>query len=417
MATIVLSSLGSRGDCHPLLALGLRLGTAGHTVRFAVPGYFAEDTRAAGFETVTLAGDLYAAMAPFEQALYSGGSSIEQFRLIIEHDVMPHMDARVSQLRAACVNADLLVASGLHIPASVVADLTGIPWGSVLFSPLSVPSAYTEPIPHQLPIPAGIQRQLTRLSWMAGGALLSGVADGPINAYRATLGLAPRHEQLLLGACSERLVALAASPALVSPPPDWPPHVHMTGFCFWDAPNTWSDPALDAFCITRQPIVAISAGSMSPSVPTAFQAFYRDSCAAVRALGARVIIIGARPDPALHGDDVYTTPYAPFSAVYPRCQAVINHGGIGSIAQALRAGVPLLCVPWGLDQAYNAGQVVRQGAGRSIGARAYSARRATDALNSFLTDPTYRSHSQRLREQIQREDGPAALQIAVQRLL
>lgn len=417
MARIILSSLGSRGDCHPLLALALRLRDAGHAVRFAVPGYFVDDTRAAGFETITLAGDLYAAMAPFEQALYSGGSSIDQFRLIIEHDVMPHMAARVSQLRDACGDADLLIASGLHIPASIVADLTGIPWASVLFSPLSVPSAYIEPIPHQLPFPAGIQRQLTRLSWMAGGALLSGVADGPINAYRASVGLAPRHEQLLLGACSDRLVALAASPALVPPPPDWPPQVRMTGFCFWDAPTTWSDPALDAFCTTGQPVVAISAGSMSPSVPTAFQAFYRESCAAARALKARLVVIGATPDAELQGDDVYITPYAPFSAIYPRCRAVINHGGIGSIAQALRAGVPLLCVPWGLDQAYNAGQVVRQGAGRSISARAYSARRATDALHALFTDPTYRRHSQRLSAQMSREDGPADLQNEVQRLL
>jgi len=417
MAKIVLSSLGSRGDCHPLLALGLRLRDANHTVRFAVPGYFADDTRAAGFETVALAGDLYAAMAPFEQALYGGGSSVEQFRLIIAHDVMPHMAARVAQLRAACVNADLLIASGLHIPGSIVADLTGIPWGSVLFSPLSIPSAYIEPIPHQLPLPAGLQRQLTRLSWMAGSALLSGVADGPINAYRATLSLPPRHEQLLLGACSDRLVALAASPALVPPPPDWPPQVRMTGFCFWDGPTTWSDPALDRFCAKHRRLVAISAGSMAPSVPTAFRAFYRDSCAAARALGTGVIIIGATPDPELHSEEVYIMPYAPFSSVYPRCMAVINHGGIGSIAQALRAGVPLLTVPWGLDQAYNAGQVVRQGAGRSISARAYSARRATDALDVLFTDSSYRGHSRRLRQHIQREDGPAALHTEVARLL
>jgi len=417
MATIILSSLGSRGDCHPLLALGLRLRDVGHTVRFAVPGYFADDRRNAGFVTVVLAGDLYAAMAPFEQALYGGGSPIDQFRLIITHDVMPHMEARVAQLRTLCANADLLVASGLHIPASIVADLTGMPWASVLFSPLSVPSAFIEPIQHQLPIPSGIQRQLTRLSWMAGAALLSSVADGPINSYRTGLGLPPRHEQLLLGACSDRLVALAASPALVPPPPDWPPQVRMTGFCFWDAPTTWSDPALDAFCATDQPIIAISAGSMAPAVPTAFRAFYRDSAAAARAIGARMLIIGAPSDPELHGDAIYVTPYAPFSAVYPRCQAVINHGGIGSIAQALRAGVPLLAVPWGLDQVYNAGQVVRQGAGRSISARAYSARRATDALHALLTDPTYRRHSQRLQEQIGREDGPAGLQIEVQGLL
>lgn len=417
MATIVLSSLGSRGDCHPLLALALRLRDHGHRVRFAVPASFADETRTAGFETITLAGDLYAAMAPVEQALYGGGSTFAQFRLIIEHDVLPHLAARVAQLKGACADADLLVASGQHIPAAIVADLTGIAWASVLFSPLSVPSAHIEPIPHQLPIPAGLQRHLTRLSWMAGAALLSSVADEPVNAYRATLGLSPRREQLLLGACSDRLVALAASPALVAPPPDWPPHVQMTGFCFWDAPANWSDPALDAFCDTDQPLVAISAGSMAPSVPTAFRAFYRDSVAAARVAGARALVIGAAPDPDLIGDDVFVTPYAPFSVVYPRCQVVINHGGIGSIAQALRAGVPLLMVPWGLDQAYNANVVARQGAGRVITARSYAARRATDALVELLRDSTSRGHSQRLGLQIAHEDGAATLTETVQHLL
>jgi UDP:flavonoid glycosyltransferase YjiC (YdhE family) len=417
MATMILSSLGSRGDCHPLLALGLRLRERGHRVRFALPQHIADDARALGFETIVFVGDVTAAIAPFEHEIYRGGSSIEQFRLLLQHDVLPHMDARVAQLCALCADADLLVASSVHIPASIVADVTGMRWASVLFSPLSVPSAFIEPIPHHLPIPGLLQRQLTRLSWMAGAALLRGVADRPINAYRAKLGLPPRHDQLLLGSCSDQLVAIAASPSFVPPPPDWPPHVHMTGFCFWDAHSTWVDPALDAFLDSAQPVIAVSAGSMAPDVPTAFRTFYHNSVAAARALGARALVIGAAPDEAMRGDDVFVTPYAPFSAVYPRCQVVINHGGMGSIAQALRAGVPLLAVPWGLDQGYNAGQVVRRGLGRTLDARTYSVEKATAALHTLRSDPSYRQQSQRLCDQMQREDGAAALATAVQGLV
>lgn len=417
MATIVLTSLGSRGDCHPLLALAIGLRRAGHTAILAVPPAFAGDSRAAGFTTVTLAGDLYAAVAPFEQTLYGGGSSLDQFRIIIEHDVLPHMDARVGQLRELCAAADLLVSSGLHFPAAIVADLTGLAWASVLFSPLSVPSAYIEPIPHHLPIPAGLQQQLTRLSWAAGSALLSTIADPPINAYRRRLSLPPRHAQLLLGACSDTRIALAASPAFVPPPPDWPAHVRMTGFCFWDTQEAWADPELDAFLDTGQPVIAISAGSMAPTVPTAFRRFYQASCAAARSLGAKVVIIGAAGAGIPAAADVYLTPYAPFSAVYPRCQAVINHGGMGSIGQALRAGTPILAVPWGLDQAYNAGQLARQGLGQSIAARAYTAERATDALRALLTDGAYRQRGRRVRDQIAQEDGVAALQAEILDLL
>ena len=114
----------------------------------------------------------------------------------------------------------------------------------------------------------------------------------------------------------------------------------------------------------------------------------------------------ALPDPL--PDDVFALPFAPFSQVYPRCAAVIHHGGIGTLAQSLRAGVPALVVPWGVDQFFAGGQLARVGAGRWIRRPAFTAERGAHEVATLLEDPGYRKRAQAIAHQIAAEDGVAA---------
>src|SRR5262249_10152945 len=155
----------------------------------------------------------------------------------------------------------------------------------------------------------------------------------------------------------------------------------------WDRPSAWRAPeGLSAFFAAPGPVVAVSTGSMSLETATAFGAFYRDSIAGARAAGARTLVIGAPrevlPDPL--PARVLALPFAPFSEVYPRCATVIHHGGVGTTAQALRAGAPQLVVPWAVDQFWTGAQVQRIGAGRAVQRRAYTAARAEAALHDLL---------------------------------
>jgi UDP:flavonoid glycosyltransferase YjiC (YdhE family) len=106
---------------------------------------------------------------------------------------------------------------------------------------------------------------------------------------------------------------------------------------------------------------------------------------------------------------VLTLPFAPYSAIFPRCAAVIHHGGIGTVAQCLRAGVPALVVPGGLDQPFNAAQVARLGVGVWRPRREFTAARAAHALGSLLDDPGYRERALAMADAIAREDGAGAL--------
>ena len=116
-------------------------------------------------------------------------------------------------------------------------------------------------------------------------------------------------------------------------------------------------------------------------------------------------------------EDVLHIAFAPFSEVFPACAAVIHHGGIGTLAQCLLAGVPSLVVPGGMDQPFNAAQVVQRKAGVWIPRKRYTARRAEKALKGLLSTPTSQEHVRKIQAQIMQEDGVALLCTAVERVL
>ena len=417
MARVIISTFGSSGDLNPFLALGLALRARGHAIRFAVQDNFRPMVEALGFPVDLLSGNVVASLTPTARQMLGKSNPVASLSVLMRQGILPTLAANVEELRQACLQADLLVASSGQFAASLVADLTGIPWVTVALSPVTIPSAHliTQPQPFALPGP--MQRASNRLSWKLGALLLGRIADRPINRVRAGYKLPPRQEVLWLGNASDKLVCLACSPAFQPPPPDWPAHVRMTGFCFWDTPTTWqAPPELEAYLNDERPLVEVTAGSIGPEMRRAFLPYFRTSIAAIHQAGARALVIGLAPSDLGEPPDqgVLALPFAPYSTILPRCAAVIQHGGIGTIAQSLRFGTPMLVVPWGFDQVYSAQQVARLGAGLSISWRSFTAERATRTLKELLYAPRAREVAQRLRDQLAREDGVAALCAAIE---
>jgi UDP:flavonoid glycosyltransferase YjiC (YdhE family) len=414
MARIVITTFGTSGDINPFVALGLGLRSRGHDVAFAVEEGFREIVVSAGFPVHHLTGDAKGALEPHMGELLGKTNPLKSMQVLVEKYIVPTLRPRIHDLLAACEGADLLVASASQIAAEFVADLTSIPLVTVTLTPITVPSAYIEPQPQPFPFPHRLQLAFNRASWALGTHLVGRIFDPPVNRVRAEHRLRSHKHWMYTDASntSARLVAVAVSPAFCPPPPDWPPFVRGTGFLFWDRPSTWRAPEeLSAFFTAPGPVVAVSTGSVSLYTATAFGAFYRDSISGVRAAGARALVIGAPrevlPDPL--PTDVLALPFAPFSEVYPHCAAVIHHGGIGTTAQALRAGAPQLVGPWAVDQFWTGAQVQRIDAGRSVQRRAYTAARAGAILRDLLQNPRYRDHCGAIAAQISAEDGAATL--------
>jgi UDP:flavonoid glycosyltransferase YjiC (YdhE family) len=420
MARLVVTTFGSTGDLNPFIALGVALRSRGHEVLFAVEANLQPQLSLLGFAVHLLTGDQEKALAPFRHQIFNHDQPLTSLKLLVDHYILPTLPAKVAELREICQQADLLISVAPQFAASIVAELLHIPWVSVILAPSTLPSASiaVQPLPVQLP--ASLQRLSNRFSWFIGGMFLRQIVDKPINSVRRAFQVPPRSNLMWIGNLSPQLSILAVSPAFLPRPGDWPESLKMTGFCFWDRPATWQFPeTLKAFLQGDKPLVAVTAGSVAPEERSLFASYYRTSIESILACGARALAINAPASTILseQHSDVLHLPFVPFSAVFPACAVVIHHGGIGTIAQCLRAGVPSLVVPGGMDQPFNAAQVVQRKAGLWIPRKQYTTKRAMPALNALLYMPTYQERVREIQAQILREDGVATCCTAIEQAL
>jgi UDP:flavonoid glycosyltransferase YjiC (YdhE family) len=227
----------------------------------------------------------------------------------------------------------------------------------------------------------------------------------PVNRFRATLHLPPIDRVMHRWLHSPQLV-IGFFPEWFAPPqPDWPAHTHLVGFPLWDAgqPGTIA-PDVDEFLAAGAPPVIFTPGSAGATL----HSYFRESVAAARDLGVRTMVVTNYPDqvPKELPPNVRTFGYLPFSQILPRAAMLVYHGGIGTLAQTVKAGIPHLVVPNGHDQFDNGFRIDRLGLGRSIPQTAYRARAVVPAIRSMLDDGGLRA---RCRDYSRRIDSDAAL--------
>jgi UDP:flavonoid glycosyltransferase YjiC (YdhE family) len=229
-----------------------------------------------------------------------------------------------------------------------------------------------------------------------------------LNAFRSTLGLAPVRGIFSRYFHSPQLV-LGLFPDWYAPPqPDWPANTHLTGFILHDdggSPEALAEAG--AFLDGGPAPLLVTPGSAAMDRTT----FFRRTVEACRKSGVRAMLVTNHPGqlPAALPDGIRAFPYLPFSRVLPRCSAVVYHGGIGTLAQAIKAGVPQLVVSNSHDQPDNAQRVERLGLGIGVGQSAYGRGRARRAIAEVLGSADIR---RRCREFAPRIDSRASLERA-----
>ncbi len=124
--------------------------------------------------------------------------------------------------------------------------------------------------------------------------------------------------------------------------------------------------------------------------------FYQVSVEAARRLNRRAVLLGGKEVPGTSSSQVITLPYAPYAQIFPRAVVNVHQGGSGTTGQALRAGRPMLIVPYGWDQPDNAARIERLGSGLHVPRTDYSPKTATAALERLLGEPGSRRERRRL---------------------
>ena len=315
-------------------------------------------------------------------------------------------------LRHAVQGADVLITHPVTLAGPLLARKSGLPWVSTVLAPASLWSAYDPFVPPNAP-------------WLHAALRFGGplVAHGfkklveagtnawlkPLFEFRKELGLPKNGHPVFEGQYSPALNLALFSKVMCAPQKDWPANTVVTGFPFYDKKDDSStESELLRFLNSGSAPIVFTLGSAAVYVAGEF---FRESIEAARILGRRaVLLVGAdrnRPAEPLP-DGVAVFNYAPYGELLPRAAAVVHQGGVGTTGQTLRAGVPMLVMPYNHDQPDNAARVVRLGVARTISRESYKARSVVKELTGLMEKPSYAERAKVVGEQVRAENGAAA---------
>lgn len=405
---IVLSTLGSLGDLHPLMGLALGLKSRGFETVMATSGFYRDRVEAAGLSFRPLR-PLAAPDDP--QMLRTVLNPRSGPEYLIRELLMPHLSEMYEDLLQATVGADFLISGEVVLAAPLVAEKRGLPWAAAILAPFSLFSAYD---PSVFPFLQGLQ-VLTRAppfvqrGFLQAAKFLTRDWGAPVARLRSSLGLRATRHPLLQDRFSPLLNLALFSPVLGRRQRDWPANTVQTGFVFFDqdpgAAARGDLASVEDFLATGASPVVFTLGSAAVGDPGRF---YDDSAAAAHRIGKRALLLAGRN--RLAGPDLpdaLAVEYAPYSTVFPRSACVVHQGGVGTTAQALRAGKPQVVMPFAFDQPDNAARISRLGAGVCIPRHRYSIDRAARLLNRVFTEPLFGERARLAGEQVRREEGLA----------
>jgi MGT family glycosyltransferase len=132
-----------------------------------------------------------------------------------------------------------------------------------------------------------------------------------------------------------------------------------------------------------------------------------------------IVTVGHTMDPAQFGElppNVHVEHYIPQTLLFPRCAAVVTHGGFGTVLSALSHGLPLVVIPIAADQPVNARRCTALGVGRAIDVTKVTPETVREAVRAVLNEPSYSVHAQRLREEMAALPGPEYAVALLERL-
>ncbi len=401
-AHIVLHTFGSLGDLHPYLALGL--ADRGHRVTVATSSSYRQRVERLGFEFHPVQPEFDPGDPALLKRVMNPRSGTE---FVMNQLYFPGLREGFKDLAAICEGKDMLISSPIGYAAILVAATSGIPWLSTALAPISFFSRHDPPL--LIPELLGVKplHGLNRVAILVGRLLARSWA-APYRQLRSELGMAPAANPIFEGIFSPRGVLALFSPQLAAPQSDWPPETRIAGFLYHDGaePDEGLSAELEHFLGAGAPPLVFTLGSAAVEVAGDF---YRQSLAAAQRLGHRAVLVvgrgglGRLPEDLPEG--VLAVEYAPYSALFPRAAAIVHQGGIGTTARALRAGKPMLVVPFAQDQFDNAAHVRRLGVGLALRSRRYRGDRAVRWLARLLEDEAIGKRAAALGERVAAEDG------------
>jgi UDP:flavonoid glycosyltransferase YjiC (YdhE family) len=405
---VLIETVGSAGDVHPFVAVGQALQARGHEVVLFSNEHFRDVVETAALRFVSTSTEAnYDEITSDPDLWHPTRGPVVVLRNTVANLLAPSVEAILAEDPD---DETVIVAPTLGFAGRCAAELSGVPFVRAHLQPTAFRSVHHAPRLPGLWMPELTPAWWKRLLYRISDAIIDQVVGEHLNGYRAVKGLPPVR-RVFDDWIQQADALLALYPKWFAPPqPDAPAGVHHSGFLLFDrADQEALDPDLAAWLRDGEPPVVFTHGSANRHGA----AFFESSAGVARTLGVRALLV-TREEGAveyLTDSGVRHASYVPFSAILPHAAAFVHHGGVGTTAQGLAAGVPQLVVPMGFDQPDNADRVVRLRAGGRIPARRYRLRTATALLRRILDDAYMRDAARDLSTRI---DSGAAARIAAE---
>jgi len=419
MSRIVVTTLGTLGDLHPMIAIGLELRQRGHDVVFVTHQVYQSKIEALGFEFHSMRPDFTAMNDPQEMARMMDLKTGQEY--MVRKWANPSLREMYDDLINVAKGADFIFSGEGVIATPLVAEKLGMRWASSAMVPMGFFSVYDPPVLAAFPSLAKLYKfgPIVNKAIVNFAKLVSNSWAEPIRQLRRKLGLSPINYNPFIDnkKYSPYLVVVLFSSVIGQHQPDWSENAVIAGFTFYDGTQGGEEltSELKQFLDAGKPPIVFTLGSAA--VMDAGN-FYSESIEAAKQLNCRaVLLIGKNPPPENLSEDIIAVSYAPYSQIFPHACAIVHQGGIGTTAQALRAGRPTLIMPYSHDQPDNAARVERLGTSRTIPRKQYSAKTVAEDLRILLENPNYSAKAMEIGRIIQAEDGVGVACDAIEKQL
>ncbi len=401
---LLMTALGSYGDVLPIVGLGAAMHARGHQVTIITSPHFQKIVESAGVDFLPIGtAQEYDDLAHHKDLWHPIRGPLLVIRMAMVGALRELYELIASQYRPG---ETVLVAHSLDLASRVFREKHGAPLACIQLAPVVLRSFHESPKMHGMWMADWLPRWFRKAQyWMADRLVVDRLLGPEVNGFRKELGLEPEKSVLSRWYFSEQLVLGMFPDWFAAPQPDWPARTALTGFPLWDQSSIDGLPEeVDEFVRGGEPPIVFAPGSAM----TRGESFFAAAVEACRRLGRRGILMTQYPDqlPKNLPEDVRHFGFVPFSRLLPRAAALVHHGGIGTSAQGLAAGLPQLVMPMAYDQPDNAVRLRRLGVAAVIKPRQFRGPAVAMALDELLASNSTHENCHRYAREC---DGNAAL--------
>ena len=381
----ILTPVGSSGDVHPYVGIGRVLRARGHDVTIVTSEPFRQVSERAGlmfvathsageFDELSRDPDLWHPQRGIRLILRAAARALRLEYARLADQYQP--------------GRTVLVGHPLSFATRVFEEVHGVPSATLHLAPSIFRTLYRQPVHLPGHDSTGYPRWLKRVVWwFIDRAAIDPLIVPELNRFRRELGLRAPMSRVFNAWLHSPQRVIGLFPDWFAPPqPDWPPQLRLTGFPLYDEADQHAlAPSLEMFLSGGDPPLVFTPGSAN----RAAAAFLRAAADTAVRLNRRALLLTryAEQVPPDLPASIRHEPYVPFSQVLPRCAALVHHGGIGTCAQGLAAGIPQLVMPLGFDQPDNAARLERLGVGSWVVPSDFTGPRVANAVAALLENP------------------------------